>query len=152
MRPLAAIALTAAIALLCVYAASHHPGPSLEECLERPGAHDGAVVCGPYEATIGTITDGGFMLRWRRGEIPVRGTSPDLMPGCYVAVKGVFHKEGYLEALAIGVGTYRRWKMATSVIVSAIVLYIMWRGFRWDRALRALRERQRSDRTGGSAD
>lgn len=141
MRLAIAIVIGSIIALLCAYSGLRHPGISLDDCLANPEEYDGKIVCSPYEATIGRITEDGFMLRWDGKEIPVRGTSPDLKEGTYGQVKGIFHREGYIEAIAVGVGEYRWLKMATSLAATAIVLYLLCRGFRWDRAARAFREK-----------
>jgi len=148
MRIVYAALLAASIALLCIYSARRHPGLTIDECLASPEAHDGATVCGPYAATVGALTDGGFILRWEGGEIPVRGTHPDLLRGRYVSVRGVFRREGFIEAAVIGVGVHRRLKMAVCVAATLVVLFMLWRRFEWDAGLRALKERTPSDRNG----
>lgn len=142
MRWAGAAGLVMVIVILCVYAGLYHPGLTLEECLSRPAACDGAVIYTPHESTIGDIAEGGFTLRWGGGEILVRGAFPYLPRGTYVQVKGVFHKEGYIDALAIHVGRYRRLKMVASVVGAAIALYLVWKYFGWDPRVRAFRERK----------
>lgn len=141
MRWAMAAGLVMVIVILCVYAGLYHPGLTLEECLSRPAACDGAVIYTPHESTIGDIVEGGFSLRWGGMEIQVRGAVPPLSSGTYVQVKGVFHKEGYIDALAIHVGRYRRLKMAASVVGAAIALYLVWKNFGWDPRVRALTKR-----------
>ncbi len=141
MRWVTAVACVAVVLGLCVYAGIHHPGRELDDCLAQPAAHDGAIIYTPRESTIGDIVEGGFLLRWGGRKIPVRGAFSSLPRGTYVQVKGVFHKEGYIEALAIHVGRYRRLKMAVSIAGAAIALYLVWKNFTWDRRERAFRER-----------
>jgi hypothetical protein len=141
MRWITIIVCVAAVLALCIYAGLCPPVITLDKCLARPAAHDGAIIYTPHESTIGDVVDGGFLLRWGGREIPVRGACPPLPRGTYVMVKGVFHREGYIEALAVHVGRYRRLKMVVSIAGAAIVLYLMWKNFTWDRRERALRER-----------
>ncbi|MEJ2561767.1 MAG: hypothetical protein P8Z42_03670 [Anaerolineales bacterium] len=129
------------VSALCIYAGLYPPVLTLDDCLAQPAAHDGEVIYTPHESTIGDIVDGGFLLRWGGREIPVRGARPDLPSGTYIMVKGVFHKEGYIEALTIHVGRYRRLKMLVSIAGVAIVFYLLWKNFTWDRRERAFRER-----------
>lgn len=141
MRWVTAVAcLTVALAL-CVYAGLYPPGRTLDDCLAQPAEHDGAIIYTPHESTIGDVAEGGFLLRWGGREILVRGAFPSLPRGTYVQVKGVFHRQGYIEALAIHVGRYRRLKMAVSIMGAAIALYLVWKNFTWDRRERAFRER-----------
>jgi hypothetical protein len=142
MRWAMAVGLVMVTAILCVYAGLYHPGLTLEECLSRPAACDGAVIYTPHESTIGDIAEGGFTLRWGHREIQVRGVAPSLQRGTYVQVKGVFHKEGYIDALAIHVGRYRRLKMAASAVGAAIVFFLVWKRFIWDSTARAFTERR----------
>lgn len=141
MRLAAAVACVVAVLALCVYAGLRHPGLTLDECLARPAEHDGAVIYTPHESTIGDAVDGGFLLRWNGRGIPVRGAFTPLPRGTYVKVKGVFHREGYVEALVIHVGRYRRLKMAVSIVGAAVALYLVWKNFTWDWRERAFRER-----------
>ncbi|MDD5557756.1 MAG: hypothetical protein PHN82_11000 [bacterium] len=141
MRILAAIILAVAVALLCREGARRLPGVTLDQCLERPDEHDGTVVCTPMETRIGRIADGEFTIRWNGREMPVRGGSPRLKEGSYAQVRGVFRKEGYLEALDIAVGRLRPLKMAVSIVAGVIVIVLLVRGFRWDPASRAFVER-----------
>jgi len=112
----------------------------LDDCIADPARYDGAVVFSPHEATAGKIVGGGFLLRWQGREMPVRGNAPDLAAGEYVAVRGIFHREGYIEALSIHVGRYRRTKMLVSVFGAAIVLSLLWKNFRWNSAQSGLQE------------
>lgn len=141
MRWATAIACVTVVLALCVYAGLYHPGITLDECLAHPAVHDGAVIYTPHEATIGDMVDGGFLLRWRGRDIPVHGAFPSLPRGTYVKVKGVFHRQGYVEALAIHVGRYRRLKMAVSIVGAAIALYLVWKNFTWDGRERAFKKR-----------
>lgn len=140
-RLAAASALLLAVALICAYAGLRDGGPTLDRCLADPARFDGATVRSPREAVVGEVKNGWFMLRWGGREIPVKGTSPHLKSGAYVAVRGVFRREGYLEASALHVGRYRRLKMAVSVVAAAVVFAMLRRRFRWDRGERAFRER-----------
>jgi len=132
----------AVVLALCIYAGLYPPFRTLDDCLAQPAACDGEIIYSPHESTIGDIVDGGFLLRWGDQEIPVQGVCPNLSQGTYVLVKGVFHKEGYIEALVIHVGRYRRLKMLVSIVGVAIVFYLMWKNFTWDRCERAFRERK----------
>ena len=142
MRWVMAVGLVMVVVILCVCAGLYHPGLTLEKCLSLPAACDGAIIYTAHESTIGDIVEGGFSLRWGGGEILVRGAFPSLPRGTYVQVKGVFHKEGYIDALAIHVGRYRRLKMVASVVGAAIALCLVWENFRWDPGERAFRERK----------
>lgn len=142
MRTAMACLLIACIALLCVYAGRHHPGVTLEACLAAPDRYDGVLVYSPHESVIGAVRDGGFTLRWEGCEIAVRGDAPHLKIGEYVGVKGIFHREGYIEALFIHVGRYRRMKMLASVAGAAIVFFLLWRAFRWNAREGGLEQRQ----------
>jgi hypothetical protein len=48
-----------------------------------------------------------------------------LSKGDYVQVRAVFHKEGFLAAQAVRVGTHRRLKMAVSIIAVIIVAVLL---------------------------
>jgi hypothetical protein len=141
IRLSAAIGLVVLIALLCAYSGFHEPGATLDGCLADPAAHDGAMVYSPHESVIGRVMEGGFTLSWDGREIPVRGTARHLKAGTYVGVRGIFHREGYIEARAIHVGRFRRLKMLASVAGAAIVFVVLGKGFVWDRAQRGFRER-----------
>ncbi len=145
MRLLTAIVLAAIIVALCVYAGFHHPGVTLDECLSNPVEYDGTVIYSPHESTVGEVLDDGFILQWEGKTIPVFGVSRNLKSGYYVQIKAVFHKGGYLKALAIRAGGYRRLKMAVSVIGFAIVLYLLIKGLRWDSKLFALKTKASSN-------
>jgi hypothetical protein len=137
MRRLAAAsALLVLIALLCAYGGFHSPGPTLEQCLADPVAWNGAEVYSPHESVIGRVTEKGFVLRWDGRGIEVRGTARHLTPGTYVGVRGIFRREGYIEAEAIHVGRFRRLKMAVSVAGVAIVFALLRKRFKWDRERR----------------
>ncbi|MCX6356663.1 MAG: hypothetical protein NT045_02105 [Candidatus Aureabacteria bacterium] len=138
MRLLTAAGLSALVIVLCVYCGRHHPGISIEECLSSPGTHDGLIVYSPHESDIGALTGDGFILRWHAGAIPVKGKAPHLRVGEYVGVKGVFRKEGYVDAVVIHVGRYRRLKMAASAAAAVAVFYLLHREFTWIRRRRAL--------------
>jgi hypothetical protein len=145
MRIIAACALVLIIALLCVYSGLYHPGVTIDACLADPARHDGAIVYSPHESTAGAVSNGGFIMRWDHREISVRGTIPDLSPGEYVGVKGIFRKEGYIEALSVHSGRYRRAKMLVSIFGPVIVVYLLWKKFRWDSAKRGFEERSPED-------
>ncbi|MCX6354504.1 MAG: hypothetical protein NTZ78_06320 [Candidatus Aureabacteria bacterium] len=139
-RTIAACALTIGIVLLCIYSGMYHPGVMLDDCIGDPSRYDGVVVFSPHEATVGKITEGGFLLRWQGQEIQVRGNAPGLAAGEYIGVRGVFHREGYVEALSIHVGRYRRTKMLVSVLGAAIVLSLLWKNLRWSSAQSGFQE------------
>lgn len=141
IRLSAAIVLALLIAFLCAYGGLREPGATLDGCLADPAAHDGAMVYSPHESVIGRVTEEGFTLRWGGGEIPVRGTARHLKAGTYVGVRGIFHKQGYIEAREIHVGRFRRLKMLASVAGAAVVFVLLWKGFVWDRAQRGFRPR-----------
>ena len=142
MRILKAVILVGIITALCVYSGLFHPGLTLDECLADPDAHNGAVIYSPNEATVGEIFEGGFTLRWDGREIPVHGSNPRLKTGVYSQVKAVFHARGYLDAIEIRVGSYRRLKIAVSVIAVFIVAFLLKKSFRWDRRENAFVEKQ----------
>lgn len=142
MRWMTIVACIAVVLALCVYAGLRHPGRTLDDCLAQPAAHDGEIVYTPHESIIGDVVDGGFLLRWSGREIPVRGAFQALPRGAYVQVRGVFHREGYVEAIAVHVGRDRRLKIAVSIAGAAIALYLVWKNFTWDGRERAFRERR----------
>ena len=141
IRLSAMVLLAALIAFFCAYGGLREPGETLDGCLADPAAHDGAMVCSPHESVIGRVMEGGFTLKWDGREIPVRGISRYLKSGTYVGVRGIFHREGYIEARAIHVGRFRRLKMLASVAGAAVVFALLWKGLRWDPVQRGFRER-----------
>ena len=141
IRLSAAIVLVLLIALLCAYGGLREPWVTIDGCLADPAAHDGATVYSPHESVIGRVMEGGFILSWGGREIPVRGNARYLKAGTYVGVRGIFHREGYIEARAIHVGRFRRLKMLASMAGAAVVFAMLWRGFRWDPVHRGFREK-----------
>lgn len=133
MRVIAAVLLTVVILLLCIYSGFHPPETSLDDCLSAPRRYDGRVIYSPREARIGEVYGDGFLLRWGGNSIPVKGEVHGAVKGRYVQVKGIFHREGYIEAVRMKTGTYRRLKMAVSVVAVAIVFFVLKKEMCWDR-------------------
>ena len=122
------------LGLLSAYGARHHPWISYADCLADPAAYDGRLVEEFREPLIGAIHADGFELR-QRGERPVfvRADTVGLKTGEYVALKAVYHREGYLTAVVAKVASGRREKMALSLVPALLVIILFFRqfGFKW---------------------
>jgi len=138
MRKILATTLLSAIVVLCLYSALYHPGLLLDKCLAAPDKYDGALVLTPLESMTGAVRKGAFIVKWDSKEILVKGNTAGLTPGEYITVKGIFHREGYIEATFIHAGRYRRLKMIVSLAGAAFVLYLLYKNLRWNRACKGL--------------
>jgi hypothetical protein len=121
------------IGFLCLYGGLHHPWISYVECRNNPGKYDGRIVVGFNEPTIGKIGPDGFELL-QRGEKPVfvKTDTAGLRSDEYVALKAVFHKEGYLTARTIRIASHRREKMVVSLIPVVMIVFLFCRHFRFN--------------------
>lgn len=119
---------------LSLYGRFHNPWLGLEECLKDPQRYDGRIVNEFREPRIQSIVAGGFILAQRDGpSIRVVGSMTGLKIGEYVGLNAVFHKEGYLEAVAFRMARNRREKMALSLIPAVLVLVLLAVDFRIQR-------------------
>ena len=126
--------------LLCIHFAHHNPWLSLNQCLENPKLHDGRTVTRFREPRIAEIHTEGFLLKQKSGKsIPVIADTTGLIPGKYIGLVAVFHKEGYLEAVHLKVSQNRRYKIGLSILPALLVLALFFRFFRWDRKSKSWR-------------
>jgi hypothetical protein len=124
------------LGLLSAYGAHHHPWISYADCLADPAACDGRLVEEFRESMIGAIHADGFELL-QRGERPVfvKADTADLKMGEFIALKAVYHREGPLTATKMKVAYGRREKMAVSLVPAALVIFLFFRQFRFNRNL-----------------
>ncbi len=116
---------------LCVYGRYFHPWISLSDCLKHPEKYHGHVVSSFDEPVIGKIDSTGFELLHKGGPpVYVYADTLGLKTGEFVALSGVFHREGYLTAIRCAVAHRRREKMAVSVIPVIFVGILFFRYFR----------------------
>ena len=118
------------IGLLCWTSAFRHPWISFADCIANPDKYDDRLVEEFREPLIGAIHADGFELR-QRGERPVfvRADTVGLKTGEYVALKAVYHREGYLTAVVAKVASGRREKMALSLVPALLIIILFFRQF-----------------------
>ena len=116
--------------LLAAYSAYNHPWLELNTCLSNPEKYDGQTVIKFREPLIGKIYDDGFQLIQRHGpSIRVYADTTGLIPNKFIAMKAVFRKEGYLEALSLHVSSNRRYKIVLSVIPVIFIVMLILKHF-----------------------
>lgn len=130
-RYTAIITLFISIIALSLYTVRFHPWISTTDCLRDPDEYDGKLVTHFSESMIGEIYDNGFLLH-QLNEPPIRVLSDTtgLILNKYIAMKAIFHREGYLEAVSLRVSRNRRYKIGLSVIPVLFIGILLVRSYR----------------------
>lgn len=118
------------LVLLLVYSRMTYPHLTLSMCLHSPDKFDGRLISVTNEITVSRITNDGFMIDHEGKDFLVRGTTKDLHKGEYITIKGIFHKEGWLELKDIHIANNRRLKIYLSmlpVLLIAIGFFLTFR-------------------------
>ena len=132
-RPIWIVLLLGLILSLCFYNARTNPWISISQCLENPEAYHGKVVTRYREPIIGKIFPDGFLLLQKQGpSIRVIADTTSLKNGEFIGMHAIFHKEGYLEAVALHVAKRRREKMWVSVFPVILIGMMFVRYFRFN--------------------
>ncbi len=106
-------------------------------CLRDPLRYDRQEIGVGTEAKVVEIFPGGFMLQEMGRTIRVEGNSLNALPGDFVRLRAVFHKEGYLELKHLYVAKGRRLKIVISILPALLVLFLILKSykFNWRRML-----------------
>ena len=127
------IALLITLIALALYTVHSHPWISIEECLQNPDEFDGELVTHYHEPMIGEMFSDGFqLLQPNRPPIRVIADTTGLIQGKFLALRAIFHKEGYLEVVALHVSRNRRYKIGLSVLPVLFVGLLLIRFYRID--------------------
>jgi len=121
------------ITLLCLYSGLFHPWTDLDDCIKNPENHDGDIVTHFKEPRIGTIYPDGFKLIQKDGHsIRVYSDFTGATEGEYIAIKAIFHSQGYLELLDIRILKNRKYKMFVSIFPVLFIGILFFRYFRFN--------------------
>ena len=133
IRGLILPALLILTAVLCFYSKLGHPWIGLGDCLADTKACQGRMITKYQEPLIGEIYADGFELIQRRlPAVRVYADTTGLRTSEFVAMRAIFHEEGYLEAEFAVVQEKRRQKIWMSVLPVMLVFALLFRGFRFN--------------------
>jgi hypothetical protein len=121
---------------LSIYGAKYHPWTNVNQCLTNPEYYHGEVVTHYREPMIGDIYSDGFLLLQRHGpsvRVYADTTGKGLIKGKYIGLVARFHKEGYLEAIRIGVSLRRKTKIWVSILPVLLIGTLFLVCFRWNK-------------------
>lgn len=114
------------------YGYEYNPTVSLQMCLNDPLLYDGREIDAGMETKVVEIIPDGFILQQGGRTIRVMGDRQNASPGDYVGLQAVFHKEGYLELKSLYVAKGRRLKIVLSALPVLLVLFLLFKNFRFD--------------------
>lgn len=117
---------------LVYYGYRNNPSVGLQVCLDNPLGYDGREIGVGTEATVVRRLTDGFIVKELGRTIRVEGNPQEASPGDFVRMRGVFHKEGYLELKQLYVAKQRRLKILISIVPVLFVLVLFFRTYRFD--------------------
>ncbi len=117
---------------LIFYGEFYHPDVTLKMCLENPQRYDLTLIEVGNEAVVQQVYADSFTISYLDFNVLVRGTHPKLKRGEFVLLRARFHKEGWLQPLAIRVAEQRRFKIWISVLPVLLILIYFFRTFRFN--------------------
>ena len=116
---------------LCFWGRYFHPWIDTTQCDRNPATCDGLLVIHFSEPMIGEIYKDGFLLLQKNKQpIRVRSDTTGLIPGEFIGLSAIYHREGYLETVSLEIARNRRYKIWLSVIPLGIVIFALIRCFR----------------------
>ncbi len=135
------VGLLAVLAGLAVYGYLYNPVGKLSKCLADPERHDGRIIGVGTEAKVVELLPEGFVIQELGQRIAVAGDLPKASPGDYIRIRAIFHKEGYLELDQLYVAKGRRAKIFVSIVPALLVIFLLFRTYRFDWRQLLFRER-----------
>ncbi len=133
--------LLAVLAGFTVYGYLYNPGGKLGKCLANPERYDGRIIGVGTEARVVELLPEGFVIQELGKKIRVIGDLPKASPGDYIRIRAVFHKEGYLELEQLYVAKGRQTKIFISIVPALLVIFLLFRTYRFDWRQLLFRER-----------
>lgn len=118
---------------LSYYSSHFNPWLTLDECIQNPDQNDGCMVNSFREPMICQLFNDGFILRQSHGpSIRILCDTTNLTVGEYIGLKGIFHKEGYIEATAIQIAENRRYKIWLSTLPVLVIGFLFFKYFHFN--------------------
>lgn len=127
--------------VLAYYGYRYNPRVNLSMCLNDPLKYDCHEISIETEAKVFERLPDGFILQEMGHTIRVKGDPQNVSPGDYVQLKAIFHKEGYLGLKHLYVAKGRRLKILVSIAPVVLVLFLLFRTYRFDWRQMLFRER-----------
>lgn len=117
---------------LIYYGYRNNPAVTLQMCQNDPLRYDQKEIDVGTEAKVVEVLPDGFLLKEMGRTIRVKGDHQNVSQGDSVRMQAVFHKEGYLELKRLHVAKGRRLKIFISIVPALLVLFFLFRTYRFD--------------------
>ena len=129
------------LAILVWYGYHFRPKMTLKMCLDDPLRYDGKEIGVWAESKVVELLPDGFLVKEMSYTIRVVGDPQNASPGDYVRMRAVFHKEGYLELKRLYVAKEKRLKIVVSIVPVLLVLFLLFKTYRFDWSRMFFREK-----------
>jgi len=117
---------------LIFYGKVFNPAITLEMCLNEPEKYDGKTISIGTEITINKILPDGFTIKQFGQIVKVKGKAENIVPGDYITLIVIFHKDRWLELIDYHVAKKRRFKIFVSIFPALLIIYIFFKTFYFD--------------------
>ncbi|UCC40166.1 MAG: hypothetical protein JSV96_01540 [Candidatus Aminicenantes bacterium] len=133
--------LLLSLVALVLYGYRYNPRVRLQMCLDNPLKYDGTEIGVGAEAKVTRLLPDGFIVKELNRTILVKGNPQNASLGDFVRMRVIFHKEGYLELKRLQVAKRRYTKIVVSIAPALLVLFLLFRTYRFDWRLFLFKEK-----------
>jgi hypothetical protein len=121
------------LSVLCLYSywESKRIYVDLEICLENAGKFDGNEIILENYVTVSSVLKDRFEIEQEGKKIMVMGTAEGLSPGDEIAIRAIFHRQGYMTLQELHIRKLRVVKIIISIAAALIVAVLFLRRYRF---------------------
>jgi len=121
------------LVVLCLY--SFREGKriyiDLGICLANADRFDGREIVLEDYVYVSSVSKGRFAIEQEGSRIPVMGASDELAPGDEIALRAIFHREGYLTLQELHIKKLRTIKIIISLAAAVFVAVLFFKRYRF---------------------
>jgi len=121
------------LSVLCLYSywESKRIYVDLEICLANAGKFDGKEILLENYVTVSSVLKDRFEIEQEGKKIMVMGTAEGLSPGDEIAIRAIFHRQGYITLQELHIRKLRGVKIIISIAAALIVAGLFLRRYRF---------------------
>ena len=121
------------LSVLCLYSyrESKKIYIDLEMCLANAGQFDGKEIILEDYVIVSSVSSDRFEIEQEGSRIPVMGAPEELAPGDEIALRAVFHREGYLLLQEMHIKKLRNIKIIISIAAALFVIWLFFSRYRF---------------------